>query len=445
MTDERRPRPSEGVIWSIIRNDPDEGAIGALWSGLSVRLDTTPQKARRIVDWPWSSDTPGLPRVRLTLPGPAIALLAVVALLVVSIVVGVIATAHRLPPPFGLARPGLIAFDAGGDIFVANADGTGRHAITSGPADDVQPTWSPDGTMIAFWSLVPGQMLATLTVIDADGADPRAVATKDVSVDVGGVRTLDTYTIAWSPDDHSLAFTGGTSLGLKIVVAAADGTRSSVLGDPHFENQTPAWSPDGTKIAFRGGRSDDDRGVYVMDADGSHIHRLTAPDVGNWGNTYSYFNPVWSPDGAHITYMKVAEPSDAGSVGWSPLRIWVVDADGSNARMVSSDEVDNDSPVWSPDGDRIAYRQNDGTRARTVVVRANGTDPIILPDSGDSMPQWSPDGTAIVSTVEADTGSGDDIVVSSIETGATVRFPATATDRQTELSNGDVSWQRLAP
>lgn len=445
MTDERRPRPTDTSVWATIRKEPDEGAIGALWSGLSVRLDATPQKPRRIVDWPWSSGLPGVPRMWPRVPGPAVAALAIVALLAATMAIGVLVTAHRLPPPFGLARPGLIAFDAGGDVFVANADGTGRHAVTTGPADDVQPTWSHDGTMIAFWSLAPREMAATLSVIDADGSHARAVATKAVTVDVGGVRSLDTYDIAWSPDDRSLAFTGGTSFALRVEVAAADGTGSFVEGDPGFDSQTPAWSPDGTRIAFRGGRSDDDRGVYVMDADGSHMHRLTAPDEGDWGNTYSYFHPVWSPDGAHIAYTRVAGPSYADSSGWSPMRIWVVDADGSNARMVSLDQDDNDSPVWSPDGDRIAYIQLDSSNARIVVVTANGTDSIILPDSGDSMPHWSPDGTAIVSTVESGTGSGDDIVISSIDSGTTVRFPAPATDAQTELRGGDVTWQRLAP
>ena len=303
------------------------------------------------------------------------------------------------------------------------------------------------GRSIAFWSLVPGQMAATLAVIDADGTHPRAVATKDVTRDVGGVRSLDTYDIAWSPDDHELAFTAGTTLGLKIVVAAADGTGSSVLGASDFEDQTPVWSPDGTKIAFRGGRSDRDRGIYVMDADGSDIHRLATTDGTDWGNTYSYIDPVWSPDGAHIAYMRSAGPDYADSGGWSPLRIWVVDADGSNARMVSYNQgSDADAPVWSPDGSRIAYRQAlDGDHCRTVVVKADGSDTAMLMNSGNSKPLWSPDGSAIVSTLAADSGSGDDIIVSSIDSGTTIRFPAPVPDTPTELDRGDVSWQRLAP
>ena len=446
MTDERRPRPSERSIWSTIRRDPDDGAIGAVWSGLTVDLDATPQKSRRIVDWPWSSGMPGVPRIWPRVPGPAIAVLAVVAMLAATMVIGVIATAHRLPPPFGLAKPGLIAFNDGGDIFVANADGTGRRAVTSGPADDVQPTWSPDGTMIAFWSLNPGETFASLSVIDADGTHPRAVATKDLRVDVSGTRTLDPYDIVWSPDDRSLAFTGGTSYHEQVVVASVDGTGSAAVGDPGFDSQTPTWSPDGTKIAFRGGRADSDRGVYVMNADGSDLRRVTLEVDDSWGNTYSYFMPAWSPDGARIAFSRKAPDVRHPSGVWGVQQVWVVDAGGGNERVLSDDQAVNDYPAWAPDGSRIAYRRSlDGEAATTVVVKPDGSDPITLAGSGVGIPRWSPDGSAIVSNAAAETGSGVDIVVSSTDSGAALRFPATATDAPTALGNGDVSWQRLAP
>ncbi len=447
MTDERRPRSTDPSIWSAIRRDPDEGAIEALWSGLAVSLDATPQKSRRIVDLPWSSGMPGVTRVWPRAAGPAIALLALVALLAVSAVIGLVVASRRLPPPIGLAKPGLIAFDIGGDIFVANADGTGRRVVTSGPADDVQPTWSPDGTRIAFWSLAPGQPFASLAIIDADGSHLRTVATKDLTIDSSGKISLDVYEFAWSPNGRSIAFTGGINQALKIVVASADGTGSSVIGDTASEYQTPAWSPDGSKIVFRGGRSDRDRGVYVMDADGSHIRRLTTPDGTDWGNTDSYFDPVWSPDGGHIAYLRRAGPAYVDSVGWSPLRVWVVDADGSNARMLSFDAYDDDVPVWSPDGSRIAYREwQDGDHARTFVVTSNGVDPIAVGSSvSHSMLSWSPDGSAIASMANDAVSPGADIVVSSIDSRTTVRFPATETDMQTEIDRGDPSWQRLAP
>ena len=56
-------------------------------------------------------------------------------------------------PPFGLARNGLIAFDSGGDIWVAEPDGSDPRLFVSGPGFDIDPTFSPDGTKLAFWSL----------------------------------------------------------------------------------------------------------------------------------------------------------------------------------------------------------------------------------------------------------------------------------------------------
>jgi hypothetical protein len=58
----------------------------------------------------------------------------------------------RLPSPLGPARNGLIAFDSNGDIWVSNPDGTGRRQLTSGPDIDLGPTFSPDGSSIAFWN-----------------------------------------------------------------------------------------------------------------------------------------------------------------------------------------------------------------------------------------------------------------------------------------------------
>ncbi len=62
----------------------------------------------------------------------------------------VVGSLHRLPPPFGLAKPGLIAYDTGGHIFAKNVDGTGAIQITSGSTFDFGASWSDDGTSLVF-------------------------------------------------------------------------------------------------------------------------------------------------------------------------------------------------------------------------------------------------------------------------------------------------------
>ncbi len=438
MNDERMPRPDESTIWATIRFEPDEGAVEALWAGLSSSLDATPQRPRRVVTWPWSSALPGISRQQPRVPGPALAALAVVGLVAVMATIGLIA-GHRVPPPFGLAKPGLIAFDDGGDIVVVEPDGTGRRALTSGPADDVRPTWSPDGTLIAYWSLPPGGTVASLMVMDGDGSQPRVAATNELSLDVSGRPVADWLDIAWSPDSRFVAFTGGIIGQSQVEVARADGSASARIGDPALLGQTPSWSPDGKRLAFRGGRADRERGVYVMNADGSDIVRLTKVVADDDGNTYSYFQPIWSPDGASILYSRMVGISSTRS--FNRYQVFAVGADGGSERALSDDQTFNANPVWSPDGSRVAYMQWRGEGpSHVVVVRADGSDPITIQVAGWASLHWSPDGLALVSDgTDRNTG----VVVSSLADGKTLTIPLTSTVA-TDTDAGATSWQRLA-
>ena len=81
-----------------------------------------------------------------------IVLVLALALLLALTAVFVGNMTNRLPAPFGPARPGLITYDSGGDIYVANADGSNARQLTSGAPRDLGAFWSPDGERIAFFS-----------------------------------------------------------------------------------------------------------------------------------------------------------------------------------------------------------------------------------------------------------------------------------------------------
>ena len=158
----------------------------------------------------------------------------------------------------------------------------------------------------------------------------------------------------------------------------AEGDPSSPQG--LFFQIEPAWSPDGRQIAFASKR----RGsfdVFVMNADGTGTRRLTSTS-GDEGH------PTWSPDGKRIAFSRGA-PGD----------LYVMNADGSSVRPIADGPADETQPAWSPDGRSIAYvSRTPGTQAQELwVMRADGSEPRRLTRlaATSSSPAWSPDGTRL--------------------------------------------------
>ena len=143
----------------------------------------------------------------------------------------------------------------------------------------------------------------------------------------------------------------------------------------------PAFSPDGSKIAFASARAGS-LDIYVMDADGSNTRRLTTTD----GNQAQ---PTWSPDGSMIAYQS---DQDAD-------HIYVMTAKGSGARRLTNDLAPEIEPAWSPDGRWIAYsRRLPGTQIRELwLVHPDGSERrrLTTRDEAAYGPAWSPDGQTI--------------------------------------------------
>ena len=176
---------------------------------------------------------------------------------------------------FAGVEPG--ATDA--DVFVIETDGTGLAQLTSSPANDRFPAWSPDGSRIAFVSDRTG--IAQIWVMNADGSDQHQLtfdpARKDQVPD-------------WSPDGTMIAYaTLDPAFGSDIWIMNADGSgQRRVTNDPARQIGA-AWSPDGTQIAFL---NNDDRFVYVVNADGTGQHVVRPEGV--------QFVPAWQPRGNRI-------------------------------------------------------------------------------------------------------------------------------------------------
>lgn len=209
------------------------------------------------------------------------------------------------------------------DIYTMAADGTDVRQLTSGPAIDVFPVFSPDRTKIAFQSDRAGT--ADIYVMDSDGSNI-------VRLTGFGGDSLDDYAPTWSPDGQRIAFVrgkippGGAG---KLWVIDADGSNGHVLLDQPLVD-FPAWSPDGTRIAFELGRWPDVH-VGLLDRTTGIVH-----DLGPG------FHPIWSPKSTRL----------AVSIVEGGFQTFKVEKPASGAALVHETGW---AAAWSPDGQWIVF------------------------------------------------------------------------------------------
>lgn len=269
-----------------------------------------------------------------------------------------------------------IAFAQGG-IFVAGLDGTLRR-LTVAPQSgfDTEPTWSPDGKEIAFRRSRDGGG-QDIYAVDADtgslrrltmdsgykqrplwqpygrlvlfqGEGPEGAVLFTVDATTGTVeRVAAGFSPGWSPDGAAIAF--ASTSGLEVMAADGDARRVVV---PKRSVSEPAWSPDGRRIAFRvlvpfaqycckfGIPTQSD--VYVVDADGSDLARLTGFEGDSPLIRPQVLAPRWWPGGSRLFFLHGANRSASDTL------VWTVNADGTCEDQFAASARLWDAPQWSP-------------------------------------------------------------------------------------------------
>jgi Tol biopolymer transport system component len=181
-----------------------------------------------------------------------------------------------------------------------------------------------------------------------------------------------------------LAYSSGTfNDNIGIYAANADGTDQMRLSGAFFAfDAQPAWSPNGKRIAFHSLRNFNHPQIYVMNADGSGVERLT-------NNQFHDASPSWSPDGSRIAFDSARDGN---------LDIYVMNSDGSGQRRLTTAVGADEFPSWSPDGTKIAFQSNRSGNYEIYVMNADGSGAVnITNDPADDItPDWSPNGGEIV-------------------------------------------------
>ena len=190
-----------------------------------------------------------------------------------------------------------------------------------------------------------------------------------------------------------------------IYAMSAAGAERRALTRTHAQrDEAPAWSPDGSRVAFHSPRAGGLPEIYVIDADGANLTRLTFNEAADGF-------PAWSPDGARIAF---ASERDGN---WE---IYAMAPDGSGQVNLSRSPGATDTqPAWSPDGSRIAFRSTVFGRDDEILVMAtDGSGQTNLsrsPSSNEAAPSWSPDGAYLA--FESNRDGNREIYVAAINGG----------------------------
>ncbi len=237
-------------------------------------------------------------------------------------------------------------------IYVASGSGANPRQVAD---TALWPALAPDGKMIAYYRMRD----SGIYVADSDGSGARRV-----------IPYSDTCCVQWSPDSKQLAyFRGNLRIGGAIFTANVDGSNITEI----TTGFNPAWSADGGRLAYTSCQPNTSTcGIFVIDLKTKASTMVTRDNGGN---------PQWSPRGDKIVYQ-----ADDGK---GHVNVFVVNADGSGGKQLTSGRGNDGQPVWSRDANYIFWRsdQNGGGWA-VFAMRADGSSPRLVVKEAPVTPQW---------------------------------------------------------
>jgi len=218
------------------------------------------------------------------------------------------------------------------EIYTVDVDTGKLKNLTNTPdIEEWWPAWSPDSDKLACVVYNPPN--CDISLMDADGSNQTTITSEHGICEE----------LAWSPSGEEISYVwypeeepGPEGICRDIcLVNISNDSKVNLTDSPKHDDRDVLWSPDGTKIAFSSRRQVVDMQIYVMNADGSQLNKLTDGESSN-------YLPAWSSDGKKIVFTS-SGPHPTGK------DICVMDADGSNViNITNTPDIDDYLALWSP-------------------------------------------------------------------------------------------------
>ena len=297
--------------------------------------------------------------------------------------------------------------------FVMGGDGQNQRRETS--VDGLMNgVWSPDGKKVVFYK--EGDETGASFLGDANGtnqvrlpfpmgnmawsADSSTIVVQygnpDADIYLYTVATGETKPVvvspafdadpSFSPDGKTIVFVSDRDGNTDIYRQDIDGSNIRRLTNHPAHDEFPTFSPDGTQIVFNSNREEENFDVYIMNAHGGGVRKLT-----NWKSDEEIRQNCWSADGTEILFVSHNEGKG---------NIYKMNAEAFHPTQVIADpESQLTAPAYSPDGKKLLYVAETGDKSAELHLLDLETknDRVVLKSEvADMAPKFSPDGGSVV-------------------------------------------------
>jgi TolB protein len=248
------------------------------------------------------------------------------------------------------------------EIYVADYDGANQRRLTVSRQLNLNPSWAPDSRSLAYTTYRPNPDIFISRIYEGVLQNP----TKGVGTN---------YVPVFSPDGKQIAFMSARDGNPEIYVMNADGSNVRRLTNHPAGESSPTWSPSGSQIAFTSDRTGKAQ-IYVVNTDGSNFRRITV-------NESEADRPTWSP----APYNEIAF---AGRTSGSGFDIKVYELSTGVTRLLTNGQGTNESPAFSPGGRHVAFTSTRGGRTQIYTIDRLGRDlKQITREGSNQTPAWS--------------------------------------------------------